>query len=375
MPVVIPWLKVGVTPKAIGNGGKDGGSFGGKDAGGKGFKSWTPNYWAGAKSYGKGGKGKSMGGNRYPRKPPQSVPESFHVDPEARFKGTVKFWRTFSGYGFVDLVQQGVTPDNAQHVHWRAIQTEDRYPQLAQGMEVELSISKIKDRRSGAWTLKATNVTAPGGALLCVQDEEDAKSKEFVGGQHLRYTGQLQYFNPRRGFGWLTMDDGYALTEPVPKELRVDRLEVNAGGRQPVPMKELAVEFGIMRAKNGGYKAYNMTLPGGIPMTLDGLEHRVVLGNTTFSGTVDMYNWQRGWGFIRVAEGVSMPPAVVAKVKKMQEDAKQRGKNSITGQGAGTSLYFRKTDINEGVTVDKGMAVSFKVYTDDKGAGACEIRG
>eukprot|EP00413_Alexandrium_margalefii_P016176 CAMPEP_0204531002 /NCGR_PEP_ID=MMETSP0661-20131031/10932_1 /ASSEMBLY_ACC=CAM_ASM_000606 /TAXON_ID=109239 /ORGANISM="Alexandrium margalefi, Strain AMGDE01CS-322" /LENGTH=70 /DNA_ID=CAMNT_0051537127 /DNA_START=11 /DNA_END=223 /DNA_ORIENTATION=- len=69
-----------------------------------------------------------------------------------------------------------------------------------------------------------------------------------------------------------------------------------------------------------------------------------------------------------------MPPAVVAKVKQMQQDAKQRGKDSITGQGSGTSLYFRRTDINEGVQLDKGMPVTFKVYTDDKGAGACEIR-
>merc|ERR1719158_2419116 len=108
-------------------------------------------------------------------------------------------------------------------------------------MEVELSIMKVKDKFSGIWTLKAKSVSMPGGNLIAVQDEMDAQTKQFVGGQHLRYTGQLQFFNPKRGFGWLTMDDGYALTEPVPKEMRVDLPEVNAGGKQPPWMRDIAV--------------------------------------------------------------------------------------------------------------------------------------
>jgi len=364
MPVWIPWLKVGVNAK--GTGGKEGAS-GGKEAGGKGFRIWNPGYSGGGK-YG-GGKGKPS-----LRKPPQAVPETFQVNPDARYIGTVRIWKKWSGYGFIDLAQKGFVPEDTIYVNWKAIQTEDRYPQLVNEMEVELSIMKVKDRKSGTWTLKALNVTSPGGTLVAVQDEQDAKTRQFVGGQHLRYTGQLQYYNPKRGFGWLTLDDGYALSEPVPKELRVDRTEVNAGGRQPVHMKDIAVEFGIVKTRKGGYTGYNMTLPGGMPMTQSGLEHRVMLGNTTFSGVVEMYNWGRGWGFIKVPASVTMPPAVAKKVKQMQEEARQRGRNSITGQATDTMLYFRKADINPGVQLDKGTNVSFKVYTDDKGAGACEIQ-
>lgn len=337
-------------------------------------KTWTPTWTS-------PGKGASTGtntgrivvpkakGQAVPRKTPQAVPETFTVNSDARYTGTVKIYKKFSGFGFVELAQKGVIPGDSIYVHWRSIQTEDRYPQLVQGMEVELAIMKVKDKGSGVWTLKSKAVTMPGGAPIAVQDELDAQTKEFVGGQHLRYTGQLQFFSAKRGFGWLVLDDGYALTEPVPKELRVDLTEVNAGGKQPPGMKDIAVEFGIMKSK-GGYKAYNMTLPGGIPMTQEGLEHRVILGTRTFTGIVEMYHWRKGFGFIKGAAGAAFPPNVLAKVKSMQEESAKRTGKPVSAE---IMLYFRKEDVNWGVQVDKGQQVTFKVYTDDKGAGACEI--
>lgn len=235
-------------------------------------------------------------------------------------------------------------------------------------MEVELSLTKVQDKRSGAYTIKGKDVSMPGGNPIAVQDELDAQNLQFVGGQHLRYTGQLQFFSPKRGFGWLTMDDGYALPEPVPKELRVDMPEVNAGGKQPPFMREVAVEFGIMKTKKGYFKGYNMTLPGGIPMTQEGLEHRVVLGSRTFTGQVEIFNWRKGWGFIKGTQGIVYPPNVVAKIKQMQEACKARGKSADQPM-----LYFRRDDLSPGMQVDQGTQVTFKVYTDDKGAGACEI--
>uniref|UniRef100_A0A7S1PYW3 Uncharacterized protein n=1 Tax=Alexandrium catenella TaxID=2925 RepID=A0A7S1PYW3_ALECA len=109
-------------------------------------------------------------------------------------------------------------------------------------------------------------------------------------------------------------------------------------------------------------------MPGGIPMTLQGLEHRVVLGSRTFKGIVEMYNWMRGWGFIKAAPGSAFPPNVMAKIKQQQEDAARRGKNT-----SDMMLYFRKDDLNDGVEIDKGKEVTYKIYTDDKGAGACEV--
>jgi len=376
MPVWIPWLKVnqqggkgGGTPILLGKGwtptwsaAKGSGSSGGGETKGKG---------GGSAGGGGGASGGSGGCGSYtPRKAPQAIPETFTINVDARYTGTVKLYKKFSGFGFIDLAQKGVVPGDAVYVNWRSIQTEDRFPQLVPGLEVEFGIMKVKDRNSGVWTLKSKNVTMPGGNFIAVQDELDAQYKQFVGGQHLRYTGQLQFFSAKRGFGWLQMDDGYALTEPVPKELRVDLPEVNAGGKQPPGMKDIAVEFGIMKGKRGDYKAYNMTLPGGIPMTQEGLEHRVVLGTRTFQGIVEMYNWRRGWGFIKGAPGVAFPPNVVAKIKQMQEESAKRGKATV---GQDLMLYFRKEDLNFGAQVDKGQQVTFKVYTDDKGAGACEV--
>eukprot|EP00408_Alexandrium_pacificum_P020040 CAMPEP_0171209048 /NCGR_PEP_ID=MMETSP0790-20130122/28397_1 /TAXON_ID=2925 /ORGANISM="Alexandrium catenella, Strain OF101" /LENGTH=163 /DNA_ID=CAMNT_0011674651 /DNA_START=6 /DNA_END=497 /DNA_ORIENTATION=+ len=161
------------------------------------------------------------------------------------------------------------------------------------------------------------------------------------------------------------MDDGYALSEPVPKELRVDLMEVNAGGKQPPFVKDIDVEFGIMKTLRGQFKGYNLTLPGGIPMTYEGLEHRTVLGSKSFQGTTKFYNWRKGWGFIKPADLNALPPNVVAKVKEMQSRAKK---------DAEPMLYFRRVDVNQGVEkLGDGVEVTFKVYTDDKGAGACEV--
>mmetsp|Transcript_70222 Transcript_70222/g.159423 ORF Transcript_70222/g.159423 Transcript_70222/m.159423 type:complete len:125 (+) Transcript_70222:3-377(+) len=123
-----------------------------------------------------------------------------------------------------------------------------------------------------------------------------------------------------------------------------------------------------MKSERGQYKAYNMTLPGGIPMTQEGLEHRVVLGSRTFTGTVEIYNWSRGWGFIKGTAGSVYPPNVVAKIKQMQEEAAKRGKTATDPM-----LYFRRDDLTPGMQIEQGQQVTFKVYTDDKGAGACEI--
>lgn len=313
----------------------------------------------------KGGKGSG------PRRPPQAVPESFALSPDARLTGAVKVYRKFNGFGFVELAQKGVVPDDTVYVHWRDIQTQDRYPQLAEGMEVELSVHKVKDKRSNAWTLRGKDVTTPGGGPISVQDDLDAQQLTFVGAQNLRYTGRLQFFSPQRGFGWIAMDDGYALPEPVPKEIRVDVMEVNAGGKQPLSMRDIAVEFGIMKTKKGSFKGYNMTLPGGIPMTQEAVENRNALEGVGFTGIVELYNWRKGWGFIKAAPGTAFPPNVVDKIKQMQDDSTQRGK-TITSPDL--MLFFRRDDVAPGLQLEKGQQVTFSVYTDDKGAGAFDIK-
>jgi len=253
---------------------------------------------------------------------------------------------------------------------WRSIQSDDRYPLLVKGLEVEFGVHKYRDRwNRSIVTLRAKDVTLVGGMNIAVQDDQDAQQKEFIGGQHLRYTGNLKFFNPRLGFGYVTMDQGYDVDPSVPTELRIETEEVNAGGRQPLRMENLAVEFGIFKTTRNKYKVYNMTLPGGHPLTQDALENRISVGSQTFSGEVTMWNWRQGWGFIRVEASTQLPPRVAAKLAQQVQAAREKGKKVSDD----TALYFRRADCTVGFSPTKGDEVSFQAYVDDKGAGACEV--
>lgn len=312
------------------------------------------------KGFGKGWKGKGKGGGSGGKK----VPEDFTVPEGARFQGTVTKYSKWSGFGFIELSQKDLVPDDKIFVYWKSIKTDDRFPSLVNDMVVEFGIHKTKGN-----TVHAKEVTLPGGGMIAVQDQQDAEKKTFIGGQNLRYTGVLKFYNPTREFGYITMDDGYALSEPVPKDIRVEKSEINAGGRQPAAMKELQVEFGIWKTPKGVYKAYNMTLPGGNPVTKELLENRQVTGARTFSGEVEVWNWQKGWGFIKVPPGTQLPANVTAKIQQMNQAATEKGKSVSEFP----QLYFRRSDIRQGVQLEKGAQVQFQIYTDDKGAGACDI--
>jgi cold shock CspA family protein len=301
------------------------------------------------------------------------VPSGFQVDQNARYTGTVQFYAKWKGYGFIEVTQQGVVPNNKLFVHWRQLQSDDRFPTLVKGLEVEFGvmIAPTNNFRSTGNTLRAKNVTMVGGMNLAMQDDLDAQEKVFVGGQHLRYTGQVKFFTPKHGFGYVVMDQGYDVDPTVPSELRVDTAEVNAGGRQPVWMENLAVEFGIYRDAKMKYKVYNMTLPGGHPLTQDALENRISMGPQTYSGEVAIWNWRGGWGFIRVEPSVVLPPRVMAKLAQQAQAAKARGR-TITQE---KMLYFRKPDCAVSLMMNKGCAVTFQIYIDDKGAGATEVNG
>jgi len=309
------------------------------------------------------------------RKPPAGVPESFQVDPHNRHMGVVSFYHKWRGYGFIDLTQKGVVPQDRVFVHWRAIQSDDRYPFLVQGLEVEFNLQKQRDWKNfGASTLRARMVSLVGGANIAMQDDFDAQSKTFIGGQHLRYTGTLKFFNVVRGFGYVLMDAGYDVDASVPQELRVDLEEVNAGGQKPISIENVAVEFGIWKNARGVHKVYNMTLPGGHPLTQDALENRVSMGSQMYTGEVAFYNWRKGFGFIRVDPTSAFNPRVSQKIAEMQELSAQRAaaRGKVVNSQEKT-LYFRKLDCQHGFEPQRGMQVAFQVYIDDKGAGAHEV--
>lgn len=228
---------------------------------GKGKGGWGKGGW------GWGGKG--YGGSRPSKPPSNTVPVEFEVPPTP-LTGVVTAYYKFQGYGFITLDQKGLVPTDKVFVLWKSITTPDRFPMLAKDMEVQFFLSKEEKR--GVMTLAANNVTMKDGTPIMLQDSSDTK-KTFVGGQRMRYTGMLKFFIPKRGYGYITIDDGFQYDmEGVPKEICIETAEMACGGQNPGYMKDLRVEFGIWQTKKGTFKGYNCTLPGGVPLPAAGTE-------------------------------------------------------------------------------------------------------
>ncbi|CAE7849357.1 hcp [Symbiodinium microadriaticum] len=294
-----------------------------------------------------------LGGNPWQqqRRPPPTVPADFQVDSNARHFGTCVYYHKWRGYGFLEPTHVGTVPTNKVFVHWKQLTSDDRFPFLVKGMEVEFSLMVSKDFHRGLNTLRAKNVTLVGGESIALQDELDATEKQFVGGQHLRYTGTLKFYSPRHGFGYVMMDEGYDVEASVPLELRVDHEEVNAAGQQPVHMRDIAVEFGIYRTDRGQYKVYNMTLQGGHPLTQDALENRISMGMGMYRGQIAFWNWRQGYGFIRPDPTAILPEKVVARLVEQAEAARKRGKRIAED----SLLYFRRPDVTPMLIPQQGM--------------------
>lgn len=313
----------------------------------------------------------SMSGQKTPLKV-RPAPLDFQLDRQARYAGTVAAYWKWKGYGFIRPDEDSLVPDSWLFVHWSNIQSDDRYPSLVKGMRVEFGMMKWKEIRRNFTTLRAKYVTLEGGSMIAVQDDIDSAKKTFVGGQAARYTGTVKFYSPKGGYGYVRTDEVFGLDPSVPTELRVEEQEVNAGGRKPNQWLDgLRVEFGIWITQQGKYQVYNMTLPDGVPITEEHLEHREVIASSSHIGTITYWNWNRHFGLIKIAKPFKLPEKVQAKLNQMKQASQQKGKAAT----AETLLYFRKADLAKGCNPREGLNVSFKVYIDDKGAGACEVDG
>jgi len=313
------------------------------------------------------GKGKGKGGKGW-SKPPKTISKEVGeaIDTKAQYKGTVEKYNKFKGYGWIKMADDKVLPEGNVFVYYKSIESEDRFPQLVEGMEVQFGLHKYKSYKGTS--VRAKHVTMPNGSNIAVQDETDAAKKTFVGGQNLRYTGELKFYRAKSGYGYVKMDAGFKTSEPVPEEIRVEESEVNCGGKKPFGLKDIKVEFGIWKTQKGAFKAYNMTLPKGIPITKEALENRKITSPTLFKGTIVRNMWKQGFGYIDCT-GQKIPANITSKMDAMKKDTEAKGKKVTEG----SVLYFRSMDVEEGKWLKKGQEVQFKIYMDDKGVGACEI--
>merc|ERR1711957_345602 len=100
-------------------------------------------------------------------------------------------------------------------------------------------------------------------------------------------------------------------------------------------------------------------------------ENRTDLGDKTYTGTVHRYNRKFGYGFVLPDNSGALPQKAKKKLAEAAAAAEEAGKE-ISDPNL---LYFRKPDVNfeEGFKLEDDVAVTFKVYVDEKGAGACDV--
>merc|ERR1711956_22930 len=101
-------------------------------------------------------------------------------------------------------------------------------------------------------------------------------------------------------------------------------------------------------------------------------ENREIIGEETYSGTIERYHLAQGWGFIQPDDPDELPQEVMTKLEAANTEAEEAGKEVGDLRH---KLYFRKPDVNhaDGFKLTKEVAVTFSVYIDDKGAGACDV--
>lgn len=98
-------------------------------------------------------------------------------------------------------------------------------------------------------------------------------------------------------------------------------------------------------------------------------ENRIVLEAMPLLGTVVFYKFKQGWGFIQPDNPEELPAEVQEKIEEAKAAAAAAGKE----QRDECRVYFRISDIEEGVTVNRESRVLFSCYVDDLGCGACNI--
>merc|ERR1711865_188549 len=130
-------------------------------------------------------------------------------------------------------------------------------------------------------------------------------------------------------------------------------------GKARTPYSELSEEKKAeIRAKHGEKQAE---------------QGREVVGDDIYTG--EMLQRGKKYGWIKPFSFGKLPSEVQSRVKEMVKAKKatareQQSDNKVFDQNV---LFVHMSDVEEGVKVDNGDKVQFKVYVDNEGAGACEV--
>jgi len=299
------------------------------------------------------------------------VDEDFEVDEAERYSGECVMYDKSRGFGFIKMETTGIVPDDKLMVHWRELQSEDRWPYLMRGTKVEFGLKKLKEQ--GTFSLKAKEVSCAGGEKIALQEARDEQT-EFIGDRNMRFLGNVKWYDFKKGFGYVKLQEGYDIGEDVPTELRVDRQEINSGDDAPRLSNEMEIEFGIQKSKKGNYSCYNVTLAGGEEIARVVAEGRKGASEETFNGKIHFWQIRDGWGFISPESLTKLPDNFQEALGKELEKHKKKAEKASKEAPDAPAIYFRRSDkANREDRLEKGDSVTFKLYEDARGVGACEV--
>jgi len=165
--------------------------------------------------------------------------------------------------------------------------------------------------------------------------------------------GTVVRFFRGRGFGFIKPEEGG-------KEVFVHWDDLITDDHWPYLERGTEVEF-LMEKDEDKHAAKEVTLANGkkIPVFTKPYEDRIVNEDETFTGSIKFFDGRKGFGFVIPDEDISW------------ENTSSDGeglfffKDALIATGAGKGMMLRVRD---------GLRVSFKVYKDNKGLGACKVQ-
>jgi len=298
---------------------------------------------------------------------------------DSKVKGTILRFFRGRGFGFIKPEEGG----KEVFVHWEDLVTDDHWPYVEKGTEVEFIMNEDDGKRS------AKEVTLAGGEAIpeFTKPYEDREVKEDE-----VFVGAIKFFDGRKGFGFLepdqeiswggvtsgeglffkrdsfiTVNAGKGMMLKVSDGMRVsfkvykDSKGLGASGIQnedqtPIegePRKERKQGGGRKRKRKGGNK--NKKAAKKVKKTKEELieEREIDEEETTYIGTVKYYKPEKEFGFITITEDITFKDITVKeKIFVMKEDI---------------VCYADQVDLAA------DSQVMFKIYKDSKGLGACEV--